>query len=68
MRDEPGGLAEITEFLHANNINVSNAYGFILKQLERAVLILEVDNFEEAEILILKGGFHTLSMEELHNL
>jgi hypothetical protein len=68
MRDEPGGLADITEYLHANNINVSNAYGFILKQRERAVLILEVEDFEEAEALITKGGFHTLTMEELHNL
>ena len=68
MEDRPGGLADITEYLHGNGINLSNAYGFILQQRDRAVLILEVDDYERAEGLIRKGGFHTLTMEELHNL
>ena len=68
MEDRPGGLADITDFLHGNGINVRNAYGFILERHNRAVLILEVDDYERAEALIEKGGFHTLTMEELHNL
>jgi hypothetical protein len=68
MEDKPGGLADITEFLHNKGINVSNAYGFILQQRDRAILILEVDDFERAEGLIREGGFHTLTKEELHNL
>jgi hypothetical protein len=66
--DKPGGLADMTEHLNEHGVNVSNAYGFILKQGERAVLILEVDDYEEAEKLIRRGGFHTLTKEELHNL
>ena len=68
IEDRPGGLADITEYLHSNGINVSNAYGFILQQRDRAVLILEVDDYKKAEKLIGKGGFHTLTMKELHNL
>jgi hypothetical protein len=68
MEDRPGGLADISEYLHGNGINISNAYGFILERKERAVLILEVDDYARSEALIRKGGFHTLSMEELHNL
>jgi hypothetical protein len=66
--DTPGALADISEYLHRGGINVSNAYGFILEQRDRAVLILEVEDAAEAEQLIRAGGFHTLTREELHNL
>jgi hypothetical protein len=68
MEDRPGGLADISEFLLKEGINISNAYGFILERRDRAVLILEVDDYGRAEKLIRKGGFHTLTREELHNL
>jgi len=68
MEDRPGGLADISEYLHRNAINISNAYGFILEQGDKAVLILEVDDYARAEKLIRKGGFHTLTRDELHNL
>ena len=68
MDDRPGAMAAITEYLQDKNINLSNAYGFILKEGARAVLVLEVDDFDKAERMIRKGGFHTLSQEELQNL
>ena len=68
MKDEPGGLAEVAEYLNKNGINISNAYGFILESKRSAVLVLEVDDFKKAESLINSGGFKTLSKEELHNL
>ena len=68
MEDRPGALAMIAEFLHKKEINVSNAYGFILKEGSKAVLILEVADFNRAERVLRKGGFHTLSKEELENL
>ncbi len=68
IEDRPGALADITQYLHSNNINVSNAYGFILSSGERAALILEVDDYDRAEEVIRRGGFHTLTKEELHNL
>ncbi len=68
MEDKPGGLADITEYLQQQDINVANAYGFILQKEDRAVLILEVDDYREAEKVIRNGGFQTLKDEELHNL
>jgi hypothetical protein len=68
MDDRPGGLADISEYLHENEINITNAYGFILERKERAVLILEVDDYARSESLIQSGGFHTLTIDELHNL
>ena len=68
MEDRPGAIAGITEYLQTKNINISNAYGFILKKGARAVLVLEVDDFDKAERMIRKGGFHTLTVKELQNL
>lgn len=68
MEDKPGALADIAEFLNSKEINVSNAYGFILKEGTRAVMILEVEDFNTVEKVLKKGGFHTLTKEELHNL
>ncbi len=68
MKDRPGGLADIAEYLNKSTINISNAYGFILKEGDKAVLILEVDDFDRAEEVIRKGGFHTLTEGELHNI
>jgi hypothetical protein len=68
MEDVPGALADVAEFLHKKAINIANAYGFILKEGARAVLIIEVEDFAHAERVMKKGGFHTLSKEELENL
>ncbi|HUT64589.1 MAG TPA: ACT domain-containing protein [Spirochaetota bacterium] len=68
MEDKPGALANIAEFLNSKEINVSNAYGFILKEGTRAVMILEVEDFNTVEKVLKKGGFHTLTKDELHNL
>jgi hypothetical protein len=68
MEDKPGALADIAEFLNSKEINVSNAYGFILKEGTKAVMILEVEDFNTVEKVLKKGGFHTLTKEELHNL
>lgn len=68
MEDKPGALADIAEFLHKKEINIANAYGFILKEGTRAVLIIEVEDFAHAERVLRNGGFHTLTKEELENL
>jgi hypothetical protein len=68
MEDRPGGLADIAEYLNKSEVNISNAYGFIQKAGDRAVLILEVDDFIKAQKVIRKGGFKTLVEEELHNI
>ncbi len=68
IEDKPGALADVTEYLNRSSINVANAYGFILQSEEKAVLILEVDDFEKAQQVIRSGGYHTLTKKELHNL
>jgi len=68
MEDRPGALADVTEKLNQNQINVTNAYGFLLQERDKAVLIFEVKDYEMAEKVMKEGGFHILTREELPNL
>lgn len=63
--DKPGGLDRLTQLLFKENINVNNAYGFVLESHEKAVFVLDVDQIEKAVKLIEKHGFKTLDVEAL---
>jgi hypothetical protein len=54
MRDEPGGLFEIAKLLGDSKINMEYAYAYSGK--EAAVLIIRVDNAEEAVKQLLSHG------------
>ena len=63
--DQPGGLDRLTQILLAENINIENAYGFVLEGHRKAVFVVGVDQFEKAEALLEKNGFQTLDAELL---
>jgi hypothetical protein len=63
--DKPGGLDGLTQLLFKENINVNNAYGFVLESREKAVFVVDVDQIEKALKIIEKNGFKTLDEGEL---
>jgi hypothetical protein len=63
--DKPGGLDRLTQLLFRENVNINNAYGFVLESREKAVFVLDVDQLEKAVKLIEKHGFKTLDVEGL---
>lgn len=63
--DRPGGLDRLTQLLYRENININNAYGFVLESREKAVFVLDVDQIEKAMKLIEKNGFKTLDADAL---
>jgi hypothetical protein len=63
--DRPGGLDRLTQLLLRENININNAYGFVLESREKAVFILDVDQIDKAATLIENNGFKTLDAEAL---
>jgi hypothetical protein len=65
IEDKPGGLNKLTQMLAAENININNAYGFVLESRERAVFIVDVDQIEKAREIIEKAGFMTLDTDAL---
>jgi len=60
MRDEPGGLSEIASVLGDAGINIEYAYAYSGK--DAAVLILRVDQVEDAIQKILDHGGELLRL------
>lgn len=48
MEDHPGGLDEILLKLAQAGVNFLNAYGRVLEKSEKALLIVDVDDYETA--------------------
>jgi len=65
IEDKPGGLDKLIQLLSENDINVENAYGFVLESWERAVFVVDVDQPEKAQELLEKAGFETLDTDAL---
>jgi hypothetical protein len=65
LDDKPGALDRLTQLLYKENINVNNAYGFVVESYERAIFVVDVDQIEKAEQLVEKNGFKTLDTEGL---
>jgi hypothetical protein len=63
--DQPGGLDRLTQLLLTENVNINNAYGFVLEGHRKAVFVVSVDQIEKAEALLEKNGFQTLDAEAL---
>jgi len=66
VEDRPGGLHAVLKILTGHNVNVEDAYGFVVR--ERAVLVIEVDNVPETNALLETSGLHLLSKEEIYAL
>ncbi len=63
--DQPGGLDRLTQLLLTENVNINNAYGFVLEGHRKAVFVVSVDQIEKAEKILEKKGFQTLDAETL---
>jgi hypothetical protein len=68
MDDRPGGLHEATAALSAAGINIEDAYGFVVEDKRRAVLVVEVEKIPEAIGVLRERGIRTLSDEEIYTL
>lgn len=68
IKDKPGGLFEVASFLKANDINVEDAYGFMVKSHDEAVFVFQVENIKKTEKLLTDAGFKVLADNELYLL
>jgi hypothetical protein len=66
--DQPGGLDRLTQLLLSENVNINNAYGFVLEGHQKAVFVVSVDQIQKAETLLEKNGFQTLDAEALSTI
>jgi len=63
--DNPGGLDKLVQVLTGENINIENAYGFVIESRKNAVFIVEVDQLEKTQEILKKKGFEILDTESL---
>jgi len=66
--DQPGGLDRLTQLLLTENVNINNAYGFVLEGHRKAVFVVSVDQVEKAEKILEAKGFQTLDAEGLSSI
>ncbi len=64
MNDEPGGLHRVARALAENQINIEDAYGFVIKSGEKAVLVIQVENQPQAHNILERNGFQLLTDSE----
>ncbi len=66
LDDKPGELHKMLKILTRQNINVEDAYGFVMN--ERGIMVIEVVNVPEVVELLKNSGLHLLSKEEIYSL
>jgi hypothetical protein len=64
--DSPGDLFKAASILSDNDINVEDAYGFILKNSSSAVFVFQVDNVQHTEKILIEAGYSLLGENELY--
>jgi hypothetical protein len=67
MSDSPGGLHEISTVLGSNDINVDYAYAFAMAT-QKALLIIRVDNINNAIEVLENSDIRLISMEEVNKI
>lgn len=68
MDDQPGGLYRVAKVFGQRKINIEDAYGFVIEDKKRAVLVVDVEKIKEAEKILKEEGLTTLSDEEIYAL
>lgn len=65
IEDKPGGLDRLVQLLFDKEINVENAYGFVLESRKKAVFVVDVDQLEKAQEVLKEAKFETLDATAL---
>ena len=68
MDDRPGGLHRIAKIFGQRKINIDDAYGFVIEDKKRAVLVVDVEKIQEAKKALKEEGIITLSDREIYSL
>ena len=68
MDDRPGGLHRIAKIFGQKKINIDDAYGFVIEDQKRAVLVVDVEKVGEAEKILQEEGLTILTDEEIYSL
>jgi len=65
VEDKPGELDKLIQLLYEEDVNIENAYGFVLESWKKAVFVVDVDQHEKTEEILKKRGLTILDAEAL---
>ena len=68
MDDRPGGLLRIARIFGQRKMNIDDAYGFVVEDKKRAILVVDVEKISDALKVLQEEGVATLSDEEIYSL
>ncbi|MCX5657302.1 MAG: ACT domain-containing protein [Candidatus Omnitrophica bacterium] len=68
LEDKPGSFYKLTTVLLKHNINIQDAYGFVVDSKKEAVLCVEVKEPEVIKSTLKKEGFKILEDSQLYEL
>ena len=68
VADRPGGLADILQLLQNAEVNIEYLYVFIQRTSDAALVVLRVEQLDEAVKVLQEGGIRILSEEEVYKL
>jgi len=68
--DQPGNFHKLTIALAHNNINVIDAYGFVLQPNNTGICCIEIENLDRSNAaqVVKDAGFTLLEDEELYDI
>lgn len=66
--DKPGSLDKLIQLLYQKNINVENAYGFVLESRKKAVFVVDVNKIDDTQIILKEAGYKTLDPDSLNDI
>ncbi|WAM32629.1 ACT domain-containing protein [Caldicellulosiruptor naganoensis] len=68
VEDKPGGLAKVLDILYKNDIGIEYMYAFVGKVTDEALVILKVENGDEAVSILRENNVKILSADEVYSL
>lgn len=66
--DNPGALAKALEVLTDNDVTIEYIYAFIGKTMNKALVILKVENFDKAAKILTEKNIRVLKGSEVYSL
>lgn len=61
MEDKPGGLDELLEKIALADVSFDNAFGRIMEEKKRAILLIDVPDIDDARVKLSRIGLTELS-------
>ena len=66
--DAPGKLTEALKVLDDANVNVEYLYAFMARTEKHAYVVLRVEDYDEAEAILVNAGFHLITNADIEKL